>query len=155
MHTNIAHALVAEVKARELDRCTTELGCFRRGDAGHQKDHGVLSGLLHHPFYFLVRVRYYELEDQLPSQSLGTSISQLDAWQNVSSGAYDMSGGPRLSGFKQMGDNIFQEQLLNGSQKGTLADKLRETWQQCRLADRRARKQSDCLRISFVGLFCG
>ncbi|CAK8999931.1 unnamed protein product, partial [Durusdinium trenchii] len=34
MHTNIAHALVAEVKARELDR-------------------------------------YYELEDQLPSQSLG------------------------------------------------------------------------------------
>ncbi|CAK9084231.1 Protein sly1 [Durusdinium trenchii] len=57
MHTNIAHALVAEVKARELDR-------------------------------------YYELEDQLPSQSLGTSISQL-------------------------------EQLLNGSQKGTLADKLR------------------------------
>lgn len=57
MHTNIAHALVAEVKARELDR-------------------------------------YYELEDQLPSQSLGTSISQL-------------------------------EQLLNASQKGTLADKLR------------------------------
>jgi len=41
MHTNIAHALVAEVKARELDR-------------------------------------YYEFEDQLPSQSLGTSVSQLE-----------------------------------------------------------------------------
>ncbi|CAE7563716.1 SCFD1, partial [Symbiodinium necroappetens] len=41
MHTNIAHALVAEVKARELDR-------------------------------------YYEFEDQLASQSLGTSVKELE-----------------------------------------------------------------------------
>eukprot|EP00435_Cladocopium_sp_Y103_P054346 s2661_g17.t1 len=63
MHTNIAHALVAEVKARELDR-------------------------------------YYELEDQLPSQQ---------SWQSRQS--IQLAKG--------------REQLLNASQKGTLADKLR------------------------------
>jgi len=47
MHTNIAHALVAEVKARELDR-------------------------------------YYELEDQLASQSTATSVTQLEQLLNAS-----------------------------------------------------------------------
>lgn len=54
MHTNIAHALVAEVKARELDRLGALFACRA------------------------MRERYYELEDQLASQSLGTSVSQLE-----------------------------------------------------------------------------
>eukprot|EP00913_Durusdinium_trenchii_P021890 g20569.t1 len=58
MHTNIAHALVAEVKARELDR-------------------------------------YYELEDQLPSQSLGNHSLGVDQAEHLAAAAAGPSGGLR------------------------------------------------------------
>ena len=100
--------------------------------------------------------RYYELEDQLPSQSLGTSISQLDSWRRVTSlwelypfaslqsrqiiplleRAKVFPGFP-LASLCLCGSLCLwswesllkaEEQLLNASQKGTLADKLRVSW---------------------------